>query len=121
MWRVARAGGGPGRRQGRCAGRGSARGHRHGHRERAVFGTFGPVTVSVPRARLVAADAKTLGWRNQTLPAYQRLTKRAEMLIATAYLAGPNTGRVRRSVGELFGGGSGQGWGSWSSHTWAPD
>jgi putative transposase len=27
-------------------------GHRHGHRERQLMGTFGPVTVRVPRARL---------------------------------------------------------------------
>src|SRR6516165_9118147 len=51
--------------RGRYDRRGAVRGHRHGHRERRLIGTFGPVTVSVPRARLVAADAKTLEWRNQ--------------------------------------------------------
>lgn len=94
--------------RGRYDRRGAARGHRHGHRERHLIGTFGPVTVSVPRARLVAADAKTLEWRNQTLPAYRRLTKRAEMLIAGAYLAGTNTRRVRRALGALFGGAIGK-------------
>lgn len=94
--------------RGRYDRRGAARGHRHGHRERHLIGTFGPVTVSVPRARLVAADAKTLEWRNQTLPAYKRLTKRAEMLIASAYLAGTNTRRVRRALGALFGGAIGK-------------
>ncbi|MGA3342654.1 MAG: transposase [Methylocella sp.] len=29
-----------------------ATGRRHGHRERQLMGTFGPVTVRVPRARL---------------------------------------------------------------------
>src|ERR1700685_2215005 len=29
-------------------------GYRHGHRERQLMGTFGPVTVRVPRARLEA-------------------------------------------------------------------
>ena len=58
------------------------------NRERQLIGTFGPITVSVPRARLVVANAKTLEWRNQTLPAYQRLTKRAEALITSIYLAG---------------------------------
>jgi putative transposase len=90
--------------RGRYDRRGAARGYRHGHRERDLIGTFGPVTVSVPRARLVTADAKTLEWRNQTLPAYKRLTKRAEVLIASAYLAGINTRRVRRALGALFGG-----------------
>ena len=46
--------------RGRYDRRGAARGHRHGHRERHLIGTFGPVRVSVPRARLVAADAKVL-------------------------------------------------------------
>ncbi len=77
--------------------RGAVRGHRHGHRERQLIGTFGPITVSVPRARVVVANAKTLEWRNQTLPAYQRLTKQAEALIASTYLAGTNT---RRSAGR---------------------
>ena len=94
--------------RGRYDRRGAVRGHRHGHRERRLIGTFGPVTVSVPRARLVAPDAKTLEWRNQTLPAYQRLTKRAEVLIAGAYLAGTNTRRVRRALGALFGGAIGK-------------
>jgi putative transposase len=94
--------------RGRYDRRGAARGHRHGHRERHLIGTFGPVTVSVPRARLVAADAKTLEWRNQTLPAYKRLTVQAERLIAGAYLAGTNTRRVRRALAALFGGAVGK-------------
>src|SRR5437763_413727 len=35
-------------------GRGPAPGHRHGHRERRLTGSFGPVTIAVPRARLRA-------------------------------------------------------------------
>src|SRR6202048_787950 len=34
-------------------------GHRHGHRQRGLMGTFGPVTVRVPRARLETSDGKT--------------------------------------------------------------
>ena len=33
-------------------------GHRHGHRERGLMGTFGPVTVRVPRARLEGRTAR---------------------------------------------------------------
>jgi putative transposase len=69
-------------------------GHRHGHRERGLMGTFGPVTVRVPRARLEAPDGKTAEWKNATIPAYQRRTKRADALIAGAYFAGTNTRRV---------------------------
>src|ERR1700687_5627772 len=34
-------------------------GHRHGHRERQLMGTFGAVTVRVPRGRLETPDGKT--------------------------------------------------------------
>ena len=78
-------------------------GHRHGHRERQLIGTFGPVTVRVPRARLEASDGKTVEWKNATIPAYQRRTKQADALIAGAYLSGTNTRRVRRALAALFG------------------
>jgi putative transposase len=94
--------------RGRYERAGPATGHRHGHRDRQILGTFGPTTVSVPRARLVEADGTTQEWRNQTLPAYKRLTKRAETLIAGTYLAGTNTRRVRRALGALFGGAVGK-------------
>ena len=32
-------------------------GYRHGHRERSLLGTFGSVTVRVPRARLISPGA----------------------------------------------------------------
>jgi transposase-like protein len=83
-------------------------GHRHGRRDRQLLGTFGPVTVAVPRARLVAADGGTREWRNRTLPAYKRLTRQAEALIAGTYLAGTNTRRVRRALAALFGGAVGK-------------
>src|SRR5450631_2480978 len=51
-------------------------GHRHGHRERQLMGSFGPVTVRVPRARLETPDGKTAEWKNRTIPAYQRRTKK---------------------------------------------
>src|SRR5436305_880815 len=88
--------------------RGPAHGHRHGHRERHLIGTFGPVTVSVPRARLAGVDGRTSEWRNRTIPSYKRLTKRAEALIAATYLAGTNTRRVRRALAALFGGAIGK-------------
>jgi transposase-like protein len=94
--------------RGRYERAGATTGHRHGHRDRQILGTFGPTTVSVPRARLAEADGTTREWRNQTLPAYKRLTKQAEALIAGTYLAGTNTRRVRRALGALFGGAVGK-------------
>jgi putative transposase len=83
-------------------------GHRHGHRERGLMGTFGVVTVRVPRGRLETPDGKTAEWKNATIPAYQRRTKRADALIAGAYFAGTNTRRVRRALAALFGGAVGK-------------
>jgi transposase-like protein len=83
-------------------------GHRHGHRDRQLLGTFGPVTVRVPRARLGTSESKTVEWRNATIPAYRRRTKQADALIAGAYFAGTNTRRVRRALAALFGGAVGK-------------
>ena len=83
-------------------------GYRNGHRDRQLLGTFGPVSLSVPRARVAGGDGKQGEWRSKTLPAYKRLTKRAEALIAGAYLAGTNTRRIRRALGALFDGAVGK-------------
>jgi putative transposase len=83
-------------------------GTRHGHRERGLLGTFGALSVRVLRARLASRDGKTREWRNATIPAYQRRTKRADALIAGAYLSGTNTRRVRRALAALFDGAVGK-------------
>ena len=83
-------------------------GHRHGHRSRSLLGTFGPVEIAVPRARLNTADGKTTEWKSKALRAYQRRTLAADALIAGTYLAGTNTRRVRRALGALFGGAVGK-------------
>jgi putative transposase len=81
-----------------------ARGHRHGHRTRQVIGTFGAETVKVPRARMIDDAGKASEWGSQGLRRYQRLTKKAEALIAAVYLAGTNTRRVKRALFGLFDG-----------------
>ena len=85
-----------------------AAGSRHGHRERGLMGTFGATTIRVPRARLATPEGKTAEWRNATIPAYQRRTRRADALIAGAYLSGTNTRRVRRALAALFDGAVGK-------------
>jgi putative transposase len=77
-------------------------GHRNGHRDRQLMGTFGTMTVSVPRARLEAADGGTGEWHSKTLSAYQRRTKEIDAVIAGSYLAGTNTRRVGRALAALF-------------------
>jgi putative transposase len=88
--------------------RGQSKGHRHGKRERQLLGSFGPATVSVPRARLAVADGTTQEWRSATLPRYARMTRQVEALIASTYLAGTNTRRVKRALGALFRGAVGK-------------
>jgi putative transposase len=83
-------------------------GHRHGHRMRSLTGTFGPAQIAVPRARIVGKDGKTMEWKSKALRAYQRRTRAADALIASTYLSGTNTRRVRRALAALFGGAVGK-------------
>src|SRR5713101_8157096 len=54
------------------------------------------------------SDGKTTEWKSQALRAYQRHTLAADTLIASSYLAGTNTRRVRRALGAVFGGAVGK-------------
>ena len=83
-------------------------GHRHGSRTRTLTGTFGSTEITVPRARIDAGDGTTSEWKSKSLRAYQRRTKAADALIASTYLAGTNTRRVRRALAALFGGAVGK-------------
>src|SRR5580700_2406619 len=85
-------------------GRAAVTGHRHGSRTRSLTGTFGPVEIEVPRARLNTPEGRTTEWKSQALRAYQRRTLAADALIASTYLSGTNTRRVRRALKALFGG-----------------
>ena len=64
-------------------GRAAVCGHRHGSRTRSLTGTFGPIEIAVPRARLNAGEGKTTEWKSQALRAYQRRTLAADALIAS--------------------------------------
>jgi putative transposase len=85
-------------------GKAGVAGHRHGSRTRSLTGTFGPIEIAVPRARLTTSGGKTTEWKSQALRAYQRRTLAADALIASTYLAGTNTRRVRRALAALFDG-----------------
>jgi putative transposase len=81
-----------------------AKGQRNGHRERRIIGTFGAETVKIPRARMIDEDGRSSEWRSKAVRRYQRLTKKAEALIAAVYLSGTNTRRVKRALFGLFDG-----------------
>jgi putative transposase len=95
----------PVERDGEVAG---AAGHRHGHRTRRLTGTFGATEIAVPRARIDAGDGKTAEWKSKALRVYQRRTQAADALIASVYLSGTNTRRMRRALATLFGGAIGK-------------
>ncbi len=83
-------------------GKAGVAGHRHGSRTRSLTGTL--IEIAVPRARLTTSEGKTTEWKSQALRAYQRRTLAADALIASTYLAGTNTRRVRRALAALFDG-----------------
>jgi transposase-like protein len=87
---------------------GTAAGYRHGSRVRTLMGTFGETEITVPRARLQAADGSTTEWQSTAFRAYQRRTLAADVVIASAYLAGTNTRRVQRALAAVFGGAVGK-------------
>ncbi len=62
----------------------------------------------MPRARIEDDEGKITEWRSKALPRYQRLTRKAEALIASVYLAGTNTRRVKRALHGLFEGAVGK-------------
>ena len=62
----------------------------------------------MPRARILDEDGRRSEWRSKALPRYQRLSRKAEALIAAVYLAGTNTRRVKRALFGLFQGAVGK-------------
>ena len=78
------------------------RGYRNGSRTRTLTGTFGKTDITVPRARLQGADGATTEWKSKALRAYQRRTKAADALIASADRGlpcedrSPASGAIRR-------------------------
>src|SRR3954462_7457851 len=64
--------------RGRCERDGAAKGH--GRRPRRLVTSFGPLELTVPRARLRDAAGER-EWRSELLPAYRRLSRRAEALV----------------------------------------
>jgi len=88
--------------------RGAKAGYRHGTRPRRLLGSFGPVELSLPRVRLTRPDGGSEEWHSAVMPRYARMTRQVEALIASAYLSGTNTRRVKRALGALFKGAIGK-------------
>ena len=84
-------------------------GHRHGSRTRSLTGTFGPIEIAVPRARLTTSEGKTTEWKSQALRAYQASyqprqlstglrTSEARMLMVLENDAGLSLAELQREV-----------------------
>ena len=84
------------------------RGYRNGSRTRTLTGTFGKTEITVPRRACRVRMAPPRNGRARRCGPYQRRTKAADALIASAYLSGTNTRRVRRALAALFGGAVGK-------------
>jgi transposase-like protein len=80
------------------------RGYRNGSQERPLVSEHGPVTLSVPRARLERDDGTTREWHSEVVPRYARRTQRVDDAILGAYLAGANSRRIRKALEPLLGG-----------------
>lgn len=79
------------------------RGYRNGSQERALVSEHGPMTLTVPRARLQREDGTTGEWHSAIVPRYARRTQRVDDAILGAYLAGANSRRIRKALEPLLG------------------
>jgi transposase-like protein len=78
------------------------RGYRHGTRARTLTGPTGPVELSVPRARLRTAEGGSEEWRSRLVPRYARRMPEINAAIASVYLSGGNTRRIRGALSPLL-------------------
>jgi putative transposase len=77
-------------------------GYRHGQRARAIATSVGPLSVTVPRARLFAEAGPMTEWRSRCLPRYARRMTAIDDTIVHTYLAGANTRRLRGALAPLL-------------------
>jgi len=79
------------------------RGYRHGASARTLVTGGGPVTLQVPRARLVQSDGTTREWQNSVLPKYARRQPAVDAILAQLYVSGASTRDLRRALAPLLG------------------
>lgn len=72
-------------------------GYRNGHRTRALGTPVGPVTVTVPRARVGDGE-----WHSAQLPRYQRRLRSIDGAVLGIYLSGTNQRKIAGAVRPLL-------------------
>ena len=78
---------------------GALKGYRNGRRERLLVGTFGKLTVSLPRARLIAEESgRAAEWRSQTI----RRRDGQKVLLAVKTMGGETEAAWRAVLEDLM-------------------
>jgi putative transposase len=77
-------------------------GYRNGHRDRTVLTTFGPVELSVPRARLRSGSEQS-EFHSSVIPKSRRLSGNVEALVVSTYLCGVSTRRSSIALAQALG------------------
>ena len=81
---------------------GERQGYRHGSRLRTLTGPTGPVELTIPRARLRDTSGEAHEWRSRLVPRYERRMPEINAAIASVYLSGSNTRRIRGALSPLL-------------------
>lgn len=79
------------------------RGYRHGTTERTLTTREGTRPITVPRARLRAADGTVQEFQSTVVPRYARRTREVDEALLGCYFGGVNSRRIRTALKPLFG------------------
>jgi putative transposase len=77
-------------------------GYRHGSEERVLGTPMGPVSVPVPRARLVGSEGEETEWRSEKLPRHARRLRGIDRAVISIYLSGTNQRRIQGALRPLL-------------------
>jgi transposase-like protein len=77
-------------------------GYRNGARSRTLTAQSGPFTMRVPRGTTVDERGRKQEWRSKLLPRYQRRLPEINEAIASVYLSGANTRRLKGALQPLL-------------------
>jgi len=77
------------------------RGYRNGVKTRTLTGPTGPMTLTLPRATMVATGGGQ-EWTSTIVPRYQRRMREVNEAVIATYLAGGNTRRIRGALQPLL-------------------
>jgi transposase-like protein len=77
-------------------------GYRHGSEERVLGTPMGPVTVAVPRARLISPGGEETEWRSGKLARHARRLRGIDRAVISIYLSGTNQRRIQGALRPLL-------------------